>query len=78
MNRIYEFDAEIKRLEGKIQWSVLYFPESAKSGPVRMHKTEKLKRIPLLLQIVPSPLFLHFSENWTFCLGNIALRIHIA
>ena len=25
----YEFDAEIKRLEGKIQWSVLYFPESA-------------------------------------------------
>ena len=26
---IYEFSAEIKRLEGKIQWSVLYFPESA-------------------------------------------------
>jgi hypothetical protein len=25
----YEFDAEIKRLEGKIQWSVFYFPESA-------------------------------------------------
>ena len=25
----YEFDAEIKKLEGKIQWSVLYFPESA-------------------------------------------------
>jgi len=25
----YEFDAEIRRLEGKIQWSVLYFPESA-------------------------------------------------
>lgn len=25
----YEFDAEIKRLEGKIRWSVFYFPESA-------------------------------------------------
>ena len=25
----YEFDAAIKRLEGKIQWSVFYFPESA-------------------------------------------------
>jgi len=25
----YEFDAEIKRLEGKIQWSVIYFPEVA-------------------------------------------------
>ena len=25
----YEFDAEIKRLEGKIQWSVVYFSESA-------------------------------------------------
>lgn len=25
----YEFDAEIKRLEGKIKWSVFYFPESA-------------------------------------------------
>jgi Domain of unknown function (DUF1905). len=25
----YEFDAEIKWLEGKIQWSVVYFPESA-------------------------------------------------
>lgn len=25
----YEFDAEIKRLEGKIQWSVFYFPGSA-------------------------------------------------
>lgn len=25
----YEFDAEIKRLEGKIQWGVIYFPESA-------------------------------------------------
>ena len=25
----YEFDAEIKRLEGKIQWNVFYFPESA-------------------------------------------------
>jgi hypothetical protein len=25
----YEFDAEIKQLEGKIQWSVFYFPESA-------------------------------------------------
>jgi hypothetical protein len=25
----YEFDAEIKRLEGKIQWAVFYFPESA-------------------------------------------------
>lgn len=25
----YEFDAEIRRLEGKIQWSVLYFPECA-------------------------------------------------
>ena len=25
----YEFDAEIKRLEGKIQWKVFYFPESA-------------------------------------------------
>jgi hypothetical protein len=25
----YEFDAEIKRIEGKIQWSVFYFPESA-------------------------------------------------
>ncbi|MDW7657128.1 MAG: DUF1905 domain-containing protein [Bacillota bacterium] len=25
----YEFDAEIKRFEGKIQWSVFYFPESA-------------------------------------------------
>jgi len=25
----YVFDAEIKRLEGKIQWSVFYFPESA-------------------------------------------------
>ena len=25
----YEFDAEIRRLEGKIQWSVFYFPESA-------------------------------------------------
>ena len=24
----YQFDAEIKRLEGKIQWSVFYFPES--------------------------------------------------
>ena len=24
----YEFNAEIKRLEGKIQWSVFYFPES--------------------------------------------------
>lgn len=24
----YEFEAEIKRLEGKIQWSVIYFPES--------------------------------------------------
>jgi Domain of unknown function (DUF1905). len=28
---IYEFDAEIKRLEGKIQWCVLYFPESAEA-----------------------------------------------
>lgn len=26
---IYKFDAQIKRLEGKIQWNVLYFPESA-------------------------------------------------
>jgi hypothetical protein len=26
---MYEFDAEIKRLEGKIRWSVFYFPESA-------------------------------------------------
>ena len=25
----YEFDAEIKRLEGKIQWNVIYFPQSA-------------------------------------------------
>lgn len=25
----YEFDAEIKRLEGKMQWKVFYFPESA-------------------------------------------------
>ncbi|MHB8963505.1 MAG: YdeI/OmpD-associated family protein [Saccharofermentanales bacterium] len=25
----FEFDAEIKRLDGKIQWSVFYFPESA-------------------------------------------------
>ena len=25
----YEFDAEIMKLEGKIQWSVFYFPESA-------------------------------------------------
>jgi len=25
----YEFDTEIKRLEGKIQWSVFYFSESA-------------------------------------------------
>jgi hypothetical protein len=25
----YEFDAEIRRLEGKIQWTVIYFPESA-------------------------------------------------
>lgn len=25
----HEFDAEIKRLEGKIKWSVFYFPESA-------------------------------------------------
>jgi hypothetical protein len=25
----YEFDAEIKRLEGKIKWNVFYFPESA-------------------------------------------------
>ena len=25
----YKFDAEIKRLEGKIQWSVFYFPEAA-------------------------------------------------
>lgn len=25
----YEFDTEIKRLEGKIQWNVFYFPESA-------------------------------------------------
>lgn len=25
----YEFDAEIKRLEGKIQWSVFYFTKSA-------------------------------------------------
>ena len=25
----YEFDAEIKRLEGKIQWSVFYFAKSA-------------------------------------------------
>lgn len=25
----YSFDAEIKRLEGKIQWSVVYFPEPA-------------------------------------------------
>jgi hypothetical protein len=25
----FEFDAEIKRLEGKIQWNVFYFPESA-------------------------------------------------
>ena len=25
----YEFDAEIKRLEGEIQWNVFYFPESA-------------------------------------------------
>lgn len=25
----YEFDAQIKKLEGKIQWSVMYFPESA-------------------------------------------------
>jgi hypothetical protein len=24
----YEFDAEIKRLEGKIQWAVFYFPEA--------------------------------------------------
>ena len=24
----YEFNAEIKRLEGKIQWNVFYFPES--------------------------------------------------
>ena len=29
MKMKYEFDAEIKRLEGKIQWSVFYFPESA-------------------------------------------------
>ena len=28
-NMKYEFDAEIKRLEGKIKWSVFYFPESA-------------------------------------------------
>lgn len=28
----YEFDAEIKRLEGKIQWSVFYFPESAEES----------------------------------------------
>ena len=27
----YEFDAEIKRLEGKIQWKVFYFPESAEA-----------------------------------------------
>jgi len=27
--RKYEFDAEIKRLEGKIQWNVFYFPKSA-------------------------------------------------
>jgi len=71
MNRIYEFDAEIKRLEGKIQWSVLYFPESAKSGPVRMHKTEKLKRIPLLLPIVPIPdrlvSILGYVSSWCFC-----------
>ena len=26
---VYEFDAEIKRLEGKIQWPVFYFPGSA-------------------------------------------------
>lgn len=26
----FEFDAEIKRLEGKIQWSVFYFTDSAK------------------------------------------------
>ncbi len=25
----YAFDAEIRRLEGKIQWNVFYFPESA-------------------------------------------------
>lgn len=25
----YEFDAEIKRLEGKIKWNVFFFPESA-------------------------------------------------
>ena len=25
----YEFDAEIKRLEGKIKWKVFYFPQSA-------------------------------------------------
>ena len=28
---MFEFDAEIKRLEGKIQWSVFYFPESAEA-----------------------------------------------
>jgi len=27
----YEFDAEIQRLEGKIKWSVLYFPASAEA-----------------------------------------------
>lgn len=25
----YEFDAQVKQLEGKMQWSVIYFPESA-------------------------------------------------
>ena len=29
MDKIYKFDAEITRLEGKIQWRVFYFPESA-------------------------------------------------
>lgn len=27
---IYEFDSEIKMLEGKIKWKVVYFPHSAK------------------------------------------------
>ena len=26
----FEFDGEIKRLEGKIKWNVIYFPHSAK------------------------------------------------
>ncbi|WP_438432737.1 YdeI/OmpD-associated family protein [Gorillibacterium sp. sgz500922] len=27
---VYEFDSEIKRLDGKIKWNVIYFPYSAK------------------------------------------------